>query len=73
MQRYADIGNDSGVSSFAIGDSYIDVWFKNGSRSYRYSYRSAGQYHVENMKRLAMAGDGLQSYINSNVKKDFER
>ncbi|WP_435547838.1 hypothetical protein [Desulfobacterium sp. N47] len=73
MQKYADINNDSGVDSFEINDSSITVWFKGTSRSYTYSYGRAGQHHVENMKKLALSGDGLNAYINYNVKFDYDR
>ena len=73
MQKYANINNDSGVDSFEINDSSITVWFKGTSRSYTYSYSSAGEYHVETMKKCALAGDGLNAYINNNVKDKHVR
>jgi hypothetical protein len=73
MKKYADINNDSGVDSFEINDSSITVWFKGTSRSYTYSYSVAGQPHVDEMKRLAVAGDGLNAYINYNVKFKYDR
>lgn len=73
MQKYADINNDSGVDKFEINDASITVWFKGTSRSYTYSYSKAGQNHVEQMKKLAVAGDGLNEYINYNVKFDYDR
>ena len=72
MQRYADLNNDSGVSSYEIDDSYIKVWFNRDAVSYVYSYISAGEYHVEHMKKLAIRGYGLNLYINKNVKRDYQ-
>lgn len=72
MQRYADLNDDSGVSSFEMGSSYIKVWFNRDAASYVYSHVSAGGYHVEHMKKLAVAGKGLNTYINKNVKRDYE-
>ncbi|MBU3947271.1 MAG: hypothetical protein KJ826_03505 [Proteobacteria bacterium] len=72
MQKYADIDNDSGVDSFEIKDSSITVWFKGTTRAYTYSYSVAGQHHVEKMKQLALAGDGLNAYINYNVKFKYD-
>lgn len=72
MQRYADTDRDSGVYGFEIHDTSITVWFKGSSKSYTYSYQRAGQYHVEKMKRLALAGDGLNEYINDHVKKAYD-
>ena len=72
MQVYADLNDDSGVTSYEIRSSSIKVWFNRDSASYVYSYDSAGQYHVEHMKKLALRGYGLNTYINNHVKRDFE-
>lgn len=72
MERYRNSGGDSGVSSFEIGTDYILVKFSGNSRIYSYSYRKAGQHHVENMKRLARSGSGLNSYINRYVKNLYD-
>ena len=40
---------------------------------YTYSYKSAGVENVEQMKKLARQGYGLNSFINKNVKYDYER
>ncbi|WP_185218709.1 hypothetical protein [Sphingobacterium mizutaii] len=69
MERYRNSGGDSVVSSFEIGNDYIAKKFLGSIRTYRYSYRKAGQSHVETMKRLAQSGSGLNSYINRYVKK----
>ena len=36
---------------------------------YRYSYIKTGQAHGEEMKRLAIVGEGLNSYIEKNFGK----
>jgi hypothetical protein len=72
MERYRNSGGDSGVSSYEVGADYIIVKFTGTLRPYRYSYWKAGQYHVENMKRLAQSGSGLNSYINRYVKKLYD-
>lgn len=72
MERYRNSGGDSGVSSFEIGTDYIIVKFTDTFRTYRYSYRKAGQHHVEAMKRLARSGSGLNSYINRYVKNLYD-
>ena len=73
MQKYADINNDSGVNSFEIHDTSIIVWFDGTPNSYTYSYGVAGAHHVEEMKKRALAGDGLNAYINYNVKFKYDR
>jgi len=70
MQRYKNLGGDSGVSAYEIGNDYIKVEFLGGSL-YLYNYNSAGRHHIDTMKQLAHAGEGLNSYINRNVKKAY--
>ena len=72
MKIYKNLSNDSSVRAFTIGTDYIDVKFKTGP-IYRYSYRSAGRENVERMKLLARAGDGLGSFIQRNVKYNYEK
>ncbi len=72
MPRYLNIGGDSGVYSYSISETSITVIFKRTSRSYTYSYYKAGSGHVENMKKLAIAGSGLNSYIKRNVNNLYD-
>lgn len=72
MQIYKNLGGNSNVQWFIIGDDYIDVQFGSGN-PYRYSYRSAGKEKVETMKRLALEGQGLNSYIMKNARLDYEK
>ena len=72
MARYANLGGNSSIIEYSIGDDYIDVKFSDGSM-YRYSYRSAGSVKVNEMKRLAVAGQGLNSYIMRHARFNYER
>lgn len=72
MERYRNRAGDSGVSAYEIGNDYIKVKFSSSFRTYIYSYRKAGNSHVENMKRLAQSGSGLNSYINRYVKHLYD-
>ena len=71
MKTYKDLNRDSGVAKYEYGTNFIRVKFKTGS-VYLYTYRSAGQNHIEQMKTLADIGDGLNSYINKYVRKAYE-
>lgn len=71
IQIYKNLGGNSNIQWFIIGDDYIDVKFGTGN-PYRYSYRSAGREKVETMKELARKGEGLNSYINRYARKDYE-
>ena len=68
MKKYLNINGDSNVKCYEIGTDYIDVIFNGTDKKYRYSYNSAGKENVENMKKLAEIGNGLNSFININVK-----
>lgn len=72
MERYRNSSGGSGVSAYEISSDYILVKFSGTARTYRYSYRKAGQNHVEHMKQLAQSGSGLNSYINRFVKNLFD-
>lgn len=72
MERYADTDRDSGVSHYEISETSISVRFKGSLKTYRYSYAKAGKHHVDRMKQLARAGDGLNEYINDHVKKSCD-
>lgn len=65
MEPYRDWDQDSGVQAFEIGEGQIDVQFKTGS-IYRYTTSSVGSANLERMMALARAGEGLNSFINTN-------
>lgn len=72
MQRYANLGGDSGVIGFEIHGEAIDVFFRSGG-GYRYSARRPGLAHVREMQGRARAGRGLATYINQHVRENYER
>jgi hypothetical protein len=72
MERYKNRGGDSGISAYEIGADYIMVKFSGTFKTYTYSYSKAGNVHIENMKKLAIHGSGLNGYINRYVKNLFD-
>jgi hypothetical protein len=72
MQIYRDVDGDSGVAAYDIGPDYIRVRFKDDA-IYLYNYESAGISKVEQMKKLAACGDGLNAFINTHVLKGYYR
>lgn len=72
MEQYMNRGQDSNIHAYEMGTDYIDVKFSDGA-VYRYTYGSASAHHIETMKNLARSGQGLNSYINKNVKNKYER
>ncbi len=72
MEPYANLGGDSGVAAYEMGPDFIRVQFTTGA-VYLYTDASCGAANCDNMKRLASEGHGLNAYINSIVRKGFER
>lgn len=70
MEQYQNLGGDSGVAAYELGDDFIKVQFRTG-RVYLYNYQSAGSAAIEHMKELARAGRGLNSYISRFVKNQY--
>lgn len=70
MEVYKNLGGDSGVRAFEIGADSITVRFSDGAQ-YVYTYLSAGQANIEHMKRLAVGGRGLNSFISTTVRKQY--
>jgi hypothetical protein len=70
LQKYTDASHDSGVSAYALGPDFIDVEFRHDGR-YRYDHRRPGRAHVQAMKRLAVRGQGLATYINRHVRDNY--
>jgi hypothetical protein len=72
MSPYANRSGDSGVVSYATDSDSITVRFRSGE-SYTYTYESAGQNNVEQMKRLAHQGKGLSTFVSRNVKNMYDQ
>ncbi len=72
MEPYRNIQGNSGVRAYEIGDDYITIEFSDGA-VYRYTYASAGEENVDRMKGLAEAGQGLNTFLSTNVMKLYER
>ena len=70
MQRYKNLGGNSGVVAYELGDNSIKIQFRNGSL-YLYDDQSTGSNDIEHMKKLAISGQGLSSFISRNVKERY--
>ena len=71
MERYRNLSGDSGVTDYEIGRDFIRIRFRGGL-TYRYGHVRPGQHHVDRMKALAIAGQGLGTYISQNVRDQYE-
>lgn len=67
---YANVGGNSGVASYDLGEDWFLVNFTTGSR-YLYTTKSATREQIEEMKRYANDGKGLNSYIMRTLKTNY--
>jgi hypothetical protein len=69
MIPYENHGGDSPIVAYESGDDSITVRFVDGS-IFRFSYHSAGSTNVEQMKKYATFGHGLNGFIRRFVGKE---
>ena len=67
MPGYENVGGSSGVRWYDVTPTAIVVTFGDG-HVYRYDHARPGPAVVDQMKRLAAAGRGLNGYINRAVR-----
>ena len=72
MLRYKNLGGDSKVSRYQILKDGMTIRFADSS-VYMYTNQSADPATIGKMKTLALAGKGLGTFINANVKDRFSR
>jgi hypothetical protein len=70
VYHYKNKGGNSNVCTYTFGLDFIKVQFNDGS-VYLYNYSSTSMTCVEQMKKLALKGIGLNSYIGKTVKKNY--
>ena len=70
MHRYRNLDGNSGVQAYALLDDAIAVRFSNGS-VYVYDHTNPGEQAVNDMRRLALAGRGLATYISQHVQDRY--
>ena len=72
MQRYKNLGGDSGVTAYELGAGNIVVQFKDGWK-YEYTDQSAGSGAIATMHHLAAVGQGLNSFISTTVRMAYSQ
>lgn len=73
MQHYKNYNGNSGILRYEIGDNFVTVEFQTGNyRFYKYTFMSAGQSNVNQMKTLAIQGRGLNGFIKEEIGDDYE-
>ena len=72
MTQYLNIHGNSNIVAYEILEDAIIVEFRSGKhRYYRYDYSNPGMSAVEEMKKLAIQGHGLNAYINKNARTRY--
>lgn len=72
MERYRNLSGESGVEAFELLPDGIAVRFQDGA-VYLYDFETTGSVDVEEMKRRAIEGRGLSTYISRVVRERFAR
>ena len=70
MEKYKNLAGNSRVVAYEIGRDHIKVKFRDDS-VYLYNYVCPGRQALEEMKALALRGQGLFTFINSRVNNNY--
>ena len=70
--RYQNVGGKSKVERYHLAKDAVTIEFADCSK-YIYTNQSATPVNIAKMKELAVAGKGLDAFIDKNVKDRFER
>jgi hypothetical protein len=70
MIKYKNLGRNSGVTAYETAENSIKVLFNDGAL-YLYNNVRPGKASVEKMKLLAQRGQGLNSLISREIKKNY--
>lgn len=72
LKRYKNLSGDSKVARYEIAKDALTIRFADDS-VYIYTNQSADPVNIAKMKTLAVAGKGLGTFIEANVKGRFMR
>ena len=75
MKPYRHRGGEAGVVAYDYGVDWIRLQFAGSSRIYEYPRGRIGAVNLGVMKRLADAGRGLTTFVNTRprVKNGYAR
>ncbi len=65
MTPYKNVHRLSSILAYEISDESIRIEFVSGAMRV-YTYENVGKIHVEAMKKCAIKGKGLGSYVMNN-------
>lgn len=62
---------NAGIVNYEITHAAIILEFSDHKYRYLYNEQAPGPAHVEAMKRLALVGKGLTTYVNQHVREHY--
>jgi hypothetical protein len=68
---YKSRNPNAGIINYEIVDDAIVLEFADRRVRYIYNSTKPGMAHVNEMKRLALSGKGLTTYVNQHVRKNY--
>ncbi len=71
MEAYLNKSGVSGVVAYEIGSDFIKVKFKKNHCVYLYNYQRPGAIHINELKKRAVDGIGLGTYIGKYINKNY--
>lgn len=72
MKTYKNLSGDSGVVAYEVGEKYIKIKFDGETGIYTFNYKRPGRALVEQMKAMALKGQGLGTFITEKVGANFD-
>ena len=72
VEKYQNLSGKSTVVSYKIVKDSVTIVFTSHEK-YIYSNQSAGRLNINQMKALAIAGKGLGTFIDTNLKEGYAR
>lgn len=71
-RKYKNAGGKSSVLQYELEKDAVNIRF-NDNTAYRYTNQSSGRENIAKMKTLALAGKGLGTFVEANLKDKYER
>jgi hypothetical protein len=72
FKRYLNLSKVSKVAAYELKKDAVTIRFTNHT-VYRYTNQSADPKNIREMKTLAIAGKGLGTFIEANLKERYSR
>lgn len=72
MERYKNLGGQSGIVEYEIMVNGITIRFRDGW-NYLYNTQSTSPDNIRQMQQFAVQGRGLNSFITRVVRRGFLR